>query len=317
MSAPGVGRHEVHPDDGRRPIERLLFIADAAVADVDELPPTVRAMIDASADVYVVTPTLPGRLAWLADDVDHFRSVADERLDAVLRHLRSIGIDARGVAARGSVALVIADAIAEFEPDHVLIALGRPERANWQEHRLIERIEQRSRLPVMSYAVDRRGSSRTGEGPLLLCYDGSGGAGHAIVGAGRLFGGRPALVVTVWHPTALGSLAWSGATASMDRFVDDDRTAAELGAQVAEEGVRIARAAGLEAEPLSAEGGRPVWATILGIAERVDAATIVMGPRGLRARWPMLMGSVSSAVVHHTDRPTLLIPQPVEHELRR
>ena len=31
-----------------------------------------------------VTPTLPGRLAWLADDVDRFRHIADERLDTVL-----------------------------------------------------------------------------------------------------------------------------------------------------------------------------------------------------------------------------------------
>ena len=52
----------------RTAIRRLLFVADAAVADVDELPPAVRTVIDAAADVYVVTPTLPGRLAWLADE---------------------------------------------------------------------------------------------------------------------------------------------------------------------------------------------------------------------------------------------------------
>ena len=52
------------------PIQRLLFVADAAVADVDELPRAVRAVIDAAAEVYVVTPTLPGRLAWLADDIE-------------------------------------------------------------------------------------------------------------------------------------------------------------------------------------------------------------------------------------------------------
>jgi hypothetical protein len=48
----------------RPAIRRLLFVADAAVADVDELPRSVRAVIDAAAEVYVVTPTLPGRLAW-------------------------------------------------------------------------------------------------------------------------------------------------------------------------------------------------------------------------------------------------------------
>jgi hypothetical protein len=40
------------------------------------------------ADVYGVTPTFPGRLASLAGDVDRCRHVADERLDAVLGHMR-------------------------------------------------------------------------------------------------------------------------------------------------------------------------------------------------------------------------------------
>ena len=66
------------------PIRRLLFVADAAVAEVHDLPAEARALFSAAAEVYVVTPTLPGRLAWLADDVDLFRHLADERLDTVL-----------------------------------------------------------------------------------------------------------------------------------------------------------------------------------------------------------------------------------------
>src|SRR5688572_11349924 len=77
-------------------IKRLLFVSDAAVADVDALPPAVRAIIDATAELYVLTPTLPGRLAWLADDVDRFRHYADERLDAVLSHMHAIGANADG-----------------------------------------------------------------------------------------------------------------------------------------------------------------------------------------------------------------------------
>ena len=144
-----------------RSLERLLFVADAAVADVGELPPGVRAVIDAAAEVYVVTPTLPGRLAWLADDVDQFRHVADERLDIVLGQMRSIGASARGLAARGSVPLVIADAVAEFRPNHILIALRGPEHADWQEHKLIEHIEERFGLPVTTYAVEASAASRT------------------------------------------------------------------------------------------------------------------------------------------------------------
>jgi hypothetical protein len=135
-------------------LERLLFVADAAMTEVGELPPGVRAVVDAAAEVYVVTPTLPGRLAWLADDVDRFRHVADERLDIVLDQMRSIGAHARGLAARGSVPLVIEDAVAEFRPNHILIALRGPEHADWQERKLIEHIEQRFGLPVTTYAVD-------------------------------------------------------------------------------------------------------------------------------------------------------------------
>jgi nucleotide-binding universal stress UspA family protein len=311
MSVPEIGGRDLRSDTSRLVIERLLFVADAAVADAGQLPPAVRTVIDAAADVYVVTPTLPGRLAWLADDVDRSRHVADERLDAVLAHLHSIGARATGAAARGSVSLVIADAVADFNPDHILIARRSPEHANWQEHRLIEHVERRFRLPMTTYAVDRRGCTPTGEGPLLLCYDGSHDARHAIEGAGALFGGHRALVLTVWRATALGSLAWSGATDSMNRFVDDDRTAAEVAGRVAEEGVRLARAAGLDAEPGPADATGPAWATILEIADRIDAAAIVMGPRGIGGVPSMLLGSVSSAVVHHTDTPTLLIPRPV------
>src|SRR5690242_10393684 len=167
-----------------RPIERLLFIADAAVADVDELPREVRAVIDDAAEVHVLTPTLPGRLAWLSDDVDRCRHVADERLDTVLGHMRSIGIEASGRRRRGSVMTVIADAVADFGPDHILVALRSSEHANWQEHGLIGHIEDRFSLPVTAYAVSTDGQTANANGPLLLCYDGSADAAYAIQRAG-------------------------------------------------------------------------------------------------------------------------------------
>ena len=296
---------------GTPAIQRLLFVSDAAVADVAELPPAVRAIIDAAAELYVLTPTLPGRLAWLADDVDRFRHYADERLDAVMSHMHTIGADADGEAARGSVMTVIADAVREFEPDHILIALHVSDHANWQERRLIEHVEHRFRLPVTTFAVDRAGHTPTADGPLLLCYDGSEDAKHAIEHAGRLLGGRDALVVTVWQGTpALGSLAFAGATDSMFNFAKVNRAAAERGGRVAADGVRIAEQAGLRAEPVAVEATGPVWKAIVEIADRHDAATIVVGSRGLTGLRSMLLGSVSNAIVHHADRPTLVIAKP-------
>jgi nucleotide-binding universal stress UspA family protein len=300
------------PPAHRASIPRLLFVADAAVADVDELPPAVRAVIDAAAEVYVVTPTLPGRLAWLADDIDSFRHLADERLDTVLGHMHSIDAHASGWAGRGSVLTPIADAVARFRPDHILLALRSREHANWQEKRLIEHIEERFGLPLTTYAVDARGHTSRAAGPLLLCYDGSEDAKHAIERAGDLFGGRHALVLTVRRPfAATDTVAVLGATGGMVNVVEVERASAETDGRVAEEGVRIAQEAGLDAEPVAIGSTGPVWETIVGVADRHDAATIVMGSRGLTGLRSILLGSVSNAVVHHADRPTMIIPRPV------
>lgn len=311
MSSLDLAPLDPYPVHREAAIQRLLFVADAAVADIDELPPPVRAVIDAAAAVHVLTPTLPGRLAWLADDVDGSRHVADERLDAVLGHLNAIGAHADGAAARGSVLPAIADAVVAFRPDHILLALRTRKHANWQERGLVKHIEQRFGLPVTTYAVDPHGHASSADGPLLLCFDGSMDARRAIERAGTLFPGRRALVLTVWQPIAdLDSFAWSGVIASEVNIVDLNRTAADHGARVADEGVRLALQAGLKAEPVVAEASGPVWKTIVEIAASHDATAIVMGSRGLTGVRSMLLGSVSRAVLHHADRPSLVIRQP-------
>src|SRR3954453_11842995 len=223
MSSPNSAGSDAPSTSHTPGIRRLLFVSDAAVADGGELPPVVHAIIDAATEVNVLTPTLPGRLAWLADDVDRFRHYADERLDTVLSYMHAIGADAGGAARRGSGLTVIADAVTAFEPDHILIALHVSEHANWQERRLIEHVENRFRLPLATFAVDPAGHTRTADGPLLLCYDGSEDAKHAIEHAGRLLGERDALVVTVWQPTpALHGSPSAGATGSTLDFVEVD-----------------------------------------------------------------------------------------------
>jgi nucleotide-binding universal stress UspA family protein len=297
--------------DDAAAIRRLLFVSDIAVAHVDELPPAVRVVIDAADTVNVLSPALPGRLAWLADDVDWFRDLADERLNTVLDHMHSIGARATGAAIRGSLLTVIADAAGEFEPDHILIAVHVSDHANWQEHKLIEHVAQRFGVPVTTFAVDRRGRTSPADGPVVLCYDGSEDARRAIEYAGRLLDGRTALVVTVWQPTSIPEgLGFAGASDGMVDFVELDRAAAERGRRVADAGVHIARRSGLRAEPAPIKATGRVWETIIEFADRHDAAMIVMGSRGLTGLTAMVRGGVSSALVHHADRPTLLIRQP-------
>ena len=156
------------------------------------------------------------------------------------------------------------------------------------------------------------------EGPLLVCYDGSEDARHAIESAADLIGHRHAVIATVWQPFAgLDSVAWSGATPNTVNFVELDRIAADGGAAIAEDGARIAHEAGMDAEPVAVKGAGPVWKTILELADSHDAAAIVMGCRGFTGVRSMLLGSVSSAVVHHADRSTLVVHRSNGHDGRQ
>ena len=149
------------------------------------------------------------------------------------------------------------------------------------------------------------------DGPLLLCYDQSEDARHAIKSAGTLLASTHALVLTVWQPMAgMGGIAWTEAPPGLVNLVELDRAAAEDGGRIASDGVRVAQKAGLEAEPLAVKTTGSVWKTILETAELHDAAVIVMGSRGLSGIRSMLLGSVSNSVVHHADRPTLVVHRP-------
>jgi hypothetical protein len=143
--------------DSNAPIQRLLMVADSAVADTNELPPPVRALLAEADEVFVVTPSLPGRLAWLADDVDQPRHRADERLHRVLRHMREVGAQVRGRIGDDTMLVAFDDAVSDFQPDHILIGLLSADHANWQERGLIEHVRERFGLPLTAYVIDPGG----------------------------------------------------------------------------------------------------------------------------------------------------------------
>lgn len=117
--------------------------------------------------------------------------------------------------------------------------------------------------------------------------------------------------MTVWQPTAdLGTSGWYGAASNAAGFAELDRAGAEAGGALAEDGARRAQLAGFDAEPMAIEATGPAWKTIVDTADAHDAAAIVVGSRGLTGLKSMLLGSVSNTVLHHTDRPTLVVHEP-------
>ena len=76
---------------------------------------------------------------------------------------------------------------------------------------------------------------------------------------------------------------------------------------MAEEGAGIARATGFDATSIAAEAKGPIWVAVEQVAEEHDAGAIVMGTRGLSGIKSLLLGSVSSGIVHHAQRPALVV----------
>ncbi len=141
--------------------------------------------------------------------------------------------------------------------------------------------------------------------PILLCYDGSEDAKHAIAEAANVLGQREALVLTVWQDArAIPGYAWAAPMAGIDDLLTAAREAA---GKLAGEGVELARASGFSATPVTAETAGPVWNAIVETAQAHGVALIVLGSRGLSGIRSILLGSVSSGVVHHATRPTLVV----------
>lgn len=143
------------------------------------------------------------------------------------------------------------------------------------------------------------------ERPVLLAYDGSPGAVGAIEAASTLLVHRPATVVSVWSPVLTAAPLAGGVPAYL---ADLDPKLEETARDTAEEGARLARDAGFDANAYWARGA-PTWLGIVETAETLDAEVIVVGARGLSGLKSVLLGSTSNGVGHHTKRPVLVVPQ--------
>ena len=144
------------------------------------------------------------------------------------------------------------------------------------------------------------------EAPVLFCYDGSEDAKHAIREAASFLVLRDALVLTVWQDAeAIPSLAW--AAAALPDLEDVFAAARDGAARVAEEGAGIARAVGFTATALVEEAKGPIWVAVQRIIDAHDVGVVVVGSRGLSGVRSLLLGSVSSGIVHHVTCPVVVV----------
>ncbi|MEN3312534.1 MAG: hypothetical protein V7645_1863 [Actinomycetota bacterium] len=141
------------------------------------------------------------------------------------------------------------------------------------------------------------------DAPILICYDDSIGARHAIDVAAVLFADRRAVVLDVAPPlTVAESYAALGAvTPDFERMNSEDAlSCAHIGAE-------LARRAGLTAEA-RADIAAPTWDGVVEVANEISASAIVIGSRGLTGARELLNGSLSHQVAEHAGRPVLIVP---------
>lgn len=146
--------------------------------------------------------------------------------------------------------------------------------------------------------------------PILICYDGSPSAAHALSVAQETLRHEHAILLHVWNPPA-AYLADSFSTTARE----SDPSYAELEAlglaraqEVADGGRELATRLGLDVEVREERNDSSIWQTILDAADSVDAGMIVVGTRGATAVQSNLLGSVSNALVHHSERPVVVVP---------
>jgi nucleotide-binding universal stress UspA family protein len=131
--------------------------------------------------------------------------------------------------------------------------------------------------------------------PILICYDGSENSKQAVTRAADLFPDQPAIVLHVWEPLkdAASVPPVPGLYGMLEAGLEEmDKIGDEVSARTAAEGAEQAKAAGLAAE----------------VARDRDVPAIVVGQRGIGGAERTLLGSVSTAVVHHADRPVVVVP---------
>lgn len=146
---------------------------------------------------------------------------------------------------------------------------------------------------------------------VIIGYDGSPAATAAIDVGGRLLPSAHAWVAHLWTPPFASEALrrrLRASARSASELVERTEVEGEREAQrIAANGTTLARAAGLDAEPLVQRSWGGEGLVLAQLAEQVSADVVLVGSRGLGGA-QALLGSVSDTAVHYSSRPTLVAP---------
>ena len=89
-----------------------------------------------------------------ASDEDSARAQAQQRLNASLERLRSLGIDAKGEVGDAEPLQAMEDALRLFGADEIIISTHPEGRSHWLEKGVVENARERFAVPITHVVVD-------------------------------------------------------------------------------------------------------------------------------------------------------------------
>ena len=133
---------------------RLLVIANETLVSRDVRAFVASRSAGCPAEVLVIAPALSNRLAYWASDDGAARRAAEARLRDCLAALEEAGVAAEGAIGDADPLLALADALAVFRADEVLIATHSPGQSCWLERDIVTRARARFVPPIRHLVVE-------------------------------------------------------------------------------------------------------------------------------------------------------------------
>jgi nucleotide-binding universal stress UspA family protein len=152
------------------------------------------------------------------------------------------------------------------------------------------------------------------QGPVLVCYDESEAARAAVAAAGALLAGRDA-IVAYFLPAGDDAvllrtrLPWPMSPVTQEELAALDREEAGHPVDVGAGGVELADRAGLRARSVAIDGEDGAWRGLREAASAELSCCIAVGHRR-PAEGLLHPESTAYGLVHHADRPVLMVPTP-------
>ena len=121
------------------PARQILVIANETVAGQSLLDAVKRRAAEGAVRVAVVAPVNQPREGYVVYQ-DTRRAAAGRRLDRTLRLLRDQGIPAHGLVVESSPVDALRDAVAQLQPDEVIVSTHPEARSGWLRRNLVDQM---------------------------------------------------------------------------------------------------------------------------------------------------------------------------------